>query len=557
MKFLKHGSILFCSILRLSSIQAQPVITQPNYFETSKNVEIFYSTLRELNSLYVDSIETGKLVTASIDAMLNELDPYTNYFDEEDGEDYKYQTTGKYGGIGCVPTKSGDYIAIEDIFENGPAYKAGVKVGDIVISIDGKSVKNLKDGEISKLIKGEPGTTLQLTIKDAVTAQEKIKKVVREEIVINSIAYANLIGDKRNIAYIRLIQFTERSSINMRTTLDSLRNINNNLEGVILDLRGNPGGLLDEAVNICNLFIPKNQVVVTTKGKVAAMQKEYKTTGNPWDEKIPLTILINKGSASASEIVSGTLQDLDRAVIIGQKSYGKGLVQTTRKLPYNTQIKITTAKYYTPSGRCIQILDYSHRNEDGSVGQVPDSTKNAFKTRIGRTVFDGGGVEPDIKLQIQETNKLVQQLYSKNIIFNFCNKFMNKHATIENPETYKLDTTTVDEFINWAVTQDYEYKTKTDEAFEKLKTISQNENNSEAVIAIIVNLEKSLKHNKLLDLQNNRLDITRVLQQEIVKRYYFSKGKFANSLNEDNEVYRCLKLLNSISEYNQILNLKL
>ncbi len=485
--------------------------------------------------------------------MLNELDPYTNYYAIDDAEDYLFQSTGKYGGVGCVPINSGEFIAIDEVFENGPGEKGGLKVGDVIIAIDGKSIKNIKDDAVSKLIKGAPGTVVKFTTKNPFNAKEEIKTITREEISLKNIPFSALIGPNKNIAYVRLTQFVDRSSNNVKSTLDSLQRINPNMAGVILDLRGNPGGLLDEAINMCNLFMPKNQLVVNTKGKVKEMQKEYKTTSTAWSETMPVAVLINKSSASASEIVSGTLQDVDRAVVVGQKSFGKGLVQTTRKLPYNTQVKITTAKYYTPSGRCIQALDYSNRNDDGTIGEMPDSLKIVFKTKAGRKVLDGGGVEPDIKVTATEANALLQTLYAKNIFFDYANQYAYHNKAMPNPESFKLSKAAIDSFFNWVIEKEYTYKTKTEEALEKLQATAQKEKYADALAESLKAMQEKLTHNKLQDLQLNQADIIRFLQLEIVKRYYNTKGKYANSVANDVEVQEAINVLSNKQQYTNIL----
>jgi carboxyl-terminal processing protease len=318
-------------------------------------------------------------------------------------------------------------------------------------------------------------------IKDPITGLESIKVITREEINLSSVPYAGMIGKNNEFAYVRLTQFTERCSGLMKNALDSLKKVNPNMKGVVIDLRYNPGGLLDEAINICNLFINANQLVVSTKGKNEEWDKTYKTAETPWDEKIPLAVLINRNSASASEIVSGTMQDLDRGVVIGQKSYGKGLVQTTRNLPFNSKLKVTTAKYYTPSGRCIQALDYTHRNEDGSVGKIADSLKTKFKTKNGRDVFDGGGIDPDIKLEPKESLKIIETMITKSHSFDYATLYVSKHPSIANANEFKLSDDEYNDFLKWLEGKDISYKTKTEETLLQLKEMAQKENYYEGV----------------------------------------------------------------------------
>ena len=405
-----------------------------NYFEISKNLDIFASVYREVNTYYVDEVDAGKLMKRGIDEMLNSLDPYTNFFSESEVEDFRFQVTGLYGGIGAQIGNKGDYVVVTDPYENYPAQKEDLRAGDIIIDIDGKSTKGKNTSEISKLLKGQAGTKVKLTIKRE-DEGELTKTLTRQEIHINNVPYFGMVND--NTGYIRLATFTNDAGKEVKDALVELKK-NPSLKSVILDVRGNPGGLLHEAVNIVNVFIPQGQEVVSTKGKVKEWEKSYKTLNPPVDIEIPLVVLTNRSSASASEIVSGSIQDLDRGVVIGLKTFGKGLVQSTRPLSYNTQVKITTAKYYTPSGRCIQALNYSHRNEDGSVGAVPDSLKKEFKTKNGRKVFDGGGVDPEIFVVHTPYSKLAESLISKQLIFDFATTYRTKHDKIISSKEFHI-----------------------------------------------------------------------------------------------------------------------
>jgi carboxyl-terminal processing protease len=532
------------------------VAKDDSYFEISKNLDIYYALFKEVNDYYVDPIQPGKMVKKSIDEMLNDLDPYTNYITEDDIEDYRFQTSGKYGGIGCAMRDMGDYIAIDELYENGPAAKAGLHPGDLLIEIEGKSAKNLEDDAIRKLIKGSPGTTVSFKLRNPLTGVETEKKIVREEIVVNNIAHSGLIGAGKDLAYVRLSQFTERASNNIKNALDSLKKANPNLKGIVLDMRYNPGGLLDEAVNICNLFIPKDQLVVSTKGKVDEWDKNYKTTQLPWDEKLPIVVLVNKGSASASEIVSGTIQDLDRGVIVGQRTYGKGLVQSTRNLPFNGKLKVTTAKYYTPSGRCIQALDYSHRNDDGSVGEVPDSIKKMFLTKGGRKVYDGGGVDPDVKTPTKEASKLISTLYTKNLTFEYVTNYVTSHASIPSAEKFEVSEAEVDDFIVWLTKKDISFTTKTEDALQKMKDIAIKEKYYDNVKKEYEALSAALATDKKQDLQKNKPEIKKALQAEIVSRYYYQKGKAINDMMDDKDVKEAIEVLYDSNRYNALLGKK-
>src|ERR1043166_5034515 len=361
-----------------------------NYFEISKNIEIFTNVFREINTYYVDGIDAGKLTKTAIDEMLRTLDPYTNYISEAEAEDFRVQMTGQYGGIGSMIGQKGEYVVITEPYEGYPAQKEDLRAGDLVLEIEGKSAKNKSTSDVSKLLKGQPGTKVKLLLRR--DGKDIVKQITREEIKVKNVPYFGMVDDKTG--YIKLSGFTNDAGKEVRDALSELKK--QHASQVILDVRGTPGGLLYEAVNVVNTFVPNGQEVVSTKGRVKEWDKVYRTLDAPIDATIPLVVLTNRSSASASEIVSGTIQDLDRGIIIGQRTFGKGLVQSARPLPYNTQVKITTAKYYIPSGRCIQALDYTHRNEDGSVGAVPDSLKKPFSTHTGRMVFDGGGVDPDV-----------------------------------------------------------------------------------------------------------------------------------------------------------------
>lgn len=526
---------------------------QDSYFEISKNLEVFTTLFKELNTYYVDPIQPGKVVKTGIDAMLEELDPYTNYITEEDIEDYKFMTTGKYGGIGStVRTKDG-YIAISEPYENSPVVKAGIKAGDIILDIDGHTTKGKEVDDVSKFLKGSPGTQVKLRIKDAITGAESVKTVTREEINVGSVPYAGMVGASNEIGYVRLSQFTQNCGSQVRSACDSLKKANPSMKGLVLDLRYNPGGLLDEAVTICNIFLNGNQHVVTTKGKNEEWDKTYKTSGTPWDEKMPLTVLINRHSASASEIVAGTMQDLDRGVVIGQRSFGKGLVQTTRPLAFNAKLKVTTAKYYTPSGRCIQALDYTNRNEDGSVGTIPDSIKTKFKTKNGRTVMDGGGIDPDVKIDSKESVRILATLANKSFLFDYATQYVAKHPSIASAKDFQLSESDFNDFVKWLDGKDYAYQTKTEMALSELKETAEKENYYDGIKKDYENLSKAVSHDKQQDLLKNKKEIMRMLQDEIITRYYFQKGRLQNQLKDDEELLEAINLLNNQSKYTGIL----
>ena len=547
--------VLLLSFANFQQVFAQKQDETDRYFEISKNLEIFSNLFKNLNLLYVDPIEPGKLVKTGIDAMLMDLDPYTNYYTEADAEDYKFMVTGKYGGIGTSLQMIDSQLVIDEPYEGGPVDKAGIKAGDIIVALDGQSVKNKDPEDISLLLRGSPGTSLKMTIRNPITAKEETKTVERQEIKLSSVTYCGLLGKNKDIAYVYLAQFIQNSAHDIQHSLDSLKTANPLLKGVVLDLRGNPGGLLDEAVKICNLFIPKGQMVVATKGKNPEWNKEFKTESAPWDLKIPVTVLVNHRSASASEIVAGTLQDLDRAVVIGTQSFGKGLVQNVVPLGYNTKLKVTTAKYYIPSGRCIQAIDYSHRNEDGSVSNVPDSLKKTFKTKNGRAVKDGGGIRPDFPIEEEEWSKIAISLITKYYFFNYATQYYYKHPSIDPPGKFKITDNDFNDFKKYLGTKDFSYRSQSEDLMEQLKKLAESDQYYDKIKPEFEALSKKYAHDKNQDLLKNKEEISDLLSHEIVGRYYYQNGKALNRLSmEDKTLDKALLVLTNPTEYNKILD---
>jgi len=523
-----------------------------NYFEISKNLDIFATLFREVNTYYVDETKPGDMMKKAIDSMLESLDPYTNYIPESDLEDYKYMTTGQYGGIGSLIRKKGEYIAISEPYEGFPAQKSGLLAGDILLEVDGKSIKGKSTDDVSKLLKGSPNTPVKLLIQREGEEKPITKVITREEIKMKNVPYSGMVSD--GIGYIYLNQFTENAAKNIKDAYNELKEKNPGLRGIVLDLRGNPGGLLNEAINISNLFVDKGIEIVSTKAKVTEWQKSYKALNTPLDLNIPIAVLVNRGSASASEIVSGSLQDLDRAVVVGQRTFGKGLVQATKDLSYNAKLKVTTAKYYIPSGRCIQALDYTHRNEDGSVGKVPDSLITEFKTKNGRKVFDGGGVNPDIRLVPRIIPKICGSLETKNLIFDYATKYKLAHASLSNPEAFRLTDAEYDEFVKWLKDKDYDYSTDTQKQLDELKTTAKDEKYLDRISKEIEQIKDKLSHNKEEDLRTFKADICRQLETEIVTRYYYQNGKIKHALSLDDELKKAVEILNDQGKYNDILS---
>jgi carboxyl-terminal processing protease len=518
------------------------------YFEISKNLDIFSTVYKEVNTYYVDEIEPGKLIRSGIDGMLNSLDPYTNFYSEAEIEDARFLTTGEYGGIGASVSQHGDYIMITDCYEGSPAQKEDLRSGDVVLEIDGKTTKGKNSNEISKLLKGQAGTEVQLKINR--DEEILIKKLKREDIKLKNVPYFGMVSE--DIGYIKQTGFTNDAGKEVRDALEALKK-DHNLKGVILDLRGNPGGLLHEAVNVVNCFVDRGQLVVNTRGKAKEMDREYRTLNAGTDLDIPLTVLTNRGSASASEIVAGTIQDLDRGVIVGQRSFGKGLVQNTRPLTYNTQIKITTQKYYTPSGRCIQALDYSHRNEDGSVGKVPDSLTHEFKTKAGRVVKDGGGIKPDMEVEPAKQSNIAASLYNKNIIFEYANKYRNSHQSIPAAKDFRFTEADWQDFIKFIANKEYQYETETEKELELLKKKAEDEKYYDAIKGTYEDMKKKLSHDKTADLEKAKPEIIELLELEISKRYYFQTATIESAFDDDKDIKAAIELLRDPVKYKALL----
>jgi carboxyl-terminal processing protease len=522
-----------------------------DYFEISKNLDIFATLFREVNLYYVDEIQPGQLIKTGIDAMLESLDPYTNYIPEDDIEDARFMTTGQYGGIGALIRTKDDLIVIAEPYEDAPAAKADLRAGDVIIEIEGKSTKGKNTSDVVKVLKGQPNTPVKLLIKREGEEKPIEKTIVREEIKVNNVPYYGMIDDK--IGYIKLTGFTQDAGREVKDALTKLKE-NPALEGVVLDLRGNPGGLLREAINIVNVFVEKNIDIVSTKGKAKDWDKTYKSLNSPVDLTIPLAVLVNRSSASASEIVSGSIQDLDRGVVIGQRSFGKGLVQTSRPLSYNTQLKITTSKYYIPSGRCIQAKDYSHRNEDGSVGTVPDSMIKAFSTRAGRKVYDGGGVIPDVSLSVKEYTPISRSVMSNNIIFDFATRYRMKHPEITAAKSFTITPELFNEFSEFIATKEYSYKTESEELLTEWQKVAEREKYFDAAKSEFEQLKQKIEHDKKADIDKSKDQLSELLLDEIASRYYFQKGRIESSFGYDAELKKAVEILKDKTFYKDILS---
>ncbi len=516
-------------------------------FRIAKNLDIFYTLFRELNTFYVDEIDPDKVIKSGIDNMLRVLDPYTVYYPESDADEFSFLTTGKYGGIGSLVRKSGEYSVISVVYKGFPADMAGLKAGDILKKVDGVSLRGLTTEEVSEKLKGNPGTPIVITAER--NGEDSDFPMKRERIAVPPVPYYGMIDSKTG--YIRFTNFTQDCSADVKNALLALKN--NNPSQIILDLRGNPGGLLTEAVEIVNLFVGPGNDVVSTKGKVKQFDETFKTTRAPVDENIPLAVIINRSSASASEIVAGAIQDLDRGVIIGQRSYGKGLVQITRPLSYNTQLKVTTAKYYIPSGRCIQALDFSHRNEDGSVGYIPDSIITEFKTRNGRLVRDGGGITPDYTVDPEPLSQISTELYLRYFIFDFATRYFWSHPDLKSPADFRFTDADYDQFKDFLISKNFSYRTSTEESLNELINVAKREKYYELHSESFEKLQVELAHTLGQDLNAFRQEITGLLEDEIISRYFYEEGAIAWTINKDQQVNRALEVLNNPEEYRSVL----
>jgi carboxyl-terminal processing protease len=522
------------------------------YFEIAKNLDIFASVFKEVNALYVDEINPNKLIRTGIDAMLNSLDPYTNYIAEDEVEDYRTLNTGQYGGIGAVTREIGNRTVVTLVYEGYPASKNGLKIGDEVVRMDEVDLSKITQEEANHLMRGQVGTSVRLTIK-RIGIDEPLKlEFKREKIKISNVPYFGMVSS--NVGFVQLTDFTPEAGKEVKNAVVTLKE--KGATSIILDLRGNPGGLLFEAVNICNIFIPKGKKVVTTKGKVEDSNINYETLNNPVDLDIPVAVLINRGSASASEIVAGTLQDYDRAIVVGEKSYGKGLVQLSRPLSYNSQIKITTAKYYTPTGRCIQVLDYGHRREDGSVESIPDSLKKEFKTSKGRTVYDGGGIDPDVAIKGADPAAITQTLYATGYLFDYATLYASQHPTLPPPKEFSLTDQEYQEFVTWMKNKPYNYRSDLEKRLTLFTTEAKKERYYADLKIQLDQITTKLANTRKNDLVTFKDQIKLLLEEDIATRYYLEKGAVEVAFKYDEEVKKSIEVLNNSAEYKKILNIQ-
>jgi carboxyl-terminal processing protease len=518
-----------------------------DYFEISKNLEIFADVYKQVNTSYVDEVKPGELIRAAINGMLASLDPYTNFYSEAQAEEYRYQVTGTFAGIGSSIRRIGDYIYIESPLDDFPAQKAGLLPGDKILEVDGQSMKGKKTDEVTDFLKGKAGTSFNLKI-ERTGAGILDKTITRETIKVKNVPYHGVIED--HIGFIKLTGFTPNAGKEVQDALIDLKS--KGATKVVLDLRNNGGGLLHEAVNIVNIFVPKGTTIVVTKGKFEEDNRTYKTLNSPVDTEIPLVILINNNSASASEIVSGALQDLDRAILVGQNSFGKGLVQTTMSLNYNTSMKVTTAKYYIPSGRLIQRLDYGNK-VNGKAIAVADSAKKEYSTKNGRKVTDGEGIQPDVPVDELTYSKLAQALITNDLLFKFANQFRSTHESIEEALKYNVSDDVFNDFKKFISDKEYTYTTQTERDLEKLEKQAKEEKYFSLLEEELTKLKKALESTKQSDLENHQEELKELLEYEIVKRYYFEKGKVEVGFDDDLEWAKAKSILKNSNAYNNLL----
>ena len=519
----------------------------------TRNLDIFNSVYKELQVFYVDSIDAEKSINTAINAMLNDIDPYTEYIPAKEQDAFKTMTTGEYGGIGSYIMERDGKVYISEPYEGSPAQRAGLKAGDLIVKIDNDTTLGWKSSKVSERLKGQAGTPLTVVVQRPYVVDSIITiNLMREKIQVPSVPYYAVVKD--NIGYIYLTSFTDKSAKEVRDALVELKK-DPRVKSIILDLRSNGGGLLESAVKIVGLFVPKNTEVLRTKGKGHLNEKVYKTTSSPIDTEIPLAVFIDGGSASSSEIVAGALQDLDRAVIIGSRSFGKGLVQSTRQLPYDGLLKVTIAKYYIPSGRLIQAIDYSHRNPDGSVARIPDSLTNVFKTAHGREVRDGGGITPDIKVTYPTANRLTYNIVRDNWAFDYATRFAATTPTIASAHDFVITDSIFNDFKKFIDPDKFQYDKVCEKMLSDLKETAKIEGYAnDSINAQFEILEGMLKHNLDKDLDNNRKEISELLASEIIKRYYYQKGQIIESLKSDIALDSAAVILNDLNAYRKILS---
>jgi len=562
LKTLFTGLLLSLSALALAQKPASVSDSDNSNAQLAKYLDVYNSIFKQLSLYYVDTINAKKIISSSIDEALSSLDPYTTYIPDEESSDFKFMTTGQYGGIGALISQhprsysdslKSDYdVLISEPYEGLPADKAGLKAGDVIVQIDKTKVKGKTISEVSEMLRGIPGTSLEVIINRG--GEKNIKKhIVREKIAIPAVTYYGVVGD--STAYILLSQFTEKSAERVRTAINDMKS-KHNITSIVLDLRNNPGGLLDQAVEIINLFVPQGKEVLSMRGRAKQLDQVFKTSSAALLPDIPLAVLVNSSSASASEIVSGALQDLDRAVVIGTRSFGKGLVQSTRELPYNGHLKLTTAKYYIPSGRCIQAIDYAKRADDGSLSKIPDSLRHEFKTANGRVVKDGGGIEPDFEVKNEMSLNIAYQLWAKNLIFDYATVYCSENKRIAEPEAFSITDKDFEAFKSFVKGTDFKYELRTSGRLEWLLDIAKEEGYGERAKDEFAALKKKLTPDIDADMDLFKKDIVDMINGEILKRMYYQKGYVRHTLVSDPVLKKALSVLNDKELYTKTLSSK-
>ena len=522
--------------------------SQPDFL-LGKNIQILFNMFRDVSLFYVDSVDADRLLENAAAGMVSELDPYTELIPEKEMADFEIQATGKYAGIGAIIRKSGDYVMIAQPYKNFPADKAGLVVGDVIVAINGESIKGYDATKVSDMLKGTPGTSVKLTVEKLLTGEQEEVEIKRERIVISGVPYYGVIDG--NVGYILHNDFSEDCSQDVLAAFEALKK--QGITSLIIDLRGNGGGILQEAVKILSMFVPKGTTVVSMKGRSEDSNETFVTTTDPVDTEIPIAVLVNSMTASAAEIVSGSLQDLDRAVLVGQRTFGKGLVQVTRPLGYNAYLKVTTAKYYIPSGRCIQSVDYAHRNEDGSVGMVPDSLIKEYKTVAGRKVYDGGGIMPDVRLDPNYTSIFTMSLYAKGYIEDFANDYYKRHREGIDVDTFTLSDEEYGRFEAFMADKEVEYDSETQEALKELRRKAEREKYADRISEELDRIAEKLKEDKEADLESFKDDVRKLLEKEIILRYHYNGGVARHVSLNDPEVHRAVEVLKNGEEYRRIL----
>lgn len=542
---------LFCLLLLFGSVmpgQAQ----KDNRFEVSKNLDIFNALVKEVEMFYVDSVDVEKTIRRGINSMLGSLDPYTEYYPEQEMDKLKLMTTGEYGGIGSyIRGRQEGGVYIVEPFEGMPAALAGLKAGDRLLAIDTVDVTNKTSDEVSNLLKGVPNTKMVLKIQRPNEKKPREVELIRKQILVDQVTYYGVRGD--GVGYIYLKSFTDKSATEVKNAFEDLKK-NHHIKSLILDLRNNGGGLLESATQIVSMFVPKGKEVVSTKGKISQWDRTYRTANEPLDTVMPMAVLINGNSASAAEIVSGALQDMDRAVLVGQRSFGKGLVQSTRELPYNGSVKVTMSKYYIPSGRCIQQMDYTHRKADGSVAAIPDSLTSVFYTSKGRPVRDGGGVRPEFEIEEEEMPTMMYYLATDFILVDFVTDWAQKHKTIPSVEEFSVSDEDFEAFKNYAKEKNFTYDRQSEKILKNLKEVAKFEGYTDRDSTIFNNLEALLTPNLDRDFDLYKDQVKKLLASEIVKRYYYQKGELLESLKDDEVLEKAIEVLGDPELYEKTLS---